>query len=122
MFYRLFFLVILLLSSSAFAYERGDWVLARWQGGQYWFPGVVERVEGGRVTVAYDDGAREVRPASQVKAYDWDIGSRVECRWASGQNWYAGRISDVLSHGATIRVLYADGDREQTNTALCRSR
>lgn len=68
MFHRLFFLVILLLSSSSFAYERGDWVLARWQGGQYWFPGVVERVEGSRVTVAYDDGTHQVRPTSQVKA------------------------------------------------------
>ncbi|TVQ41288.1 MAG: hypothetical protein EA370_02430 [Wenzhouxiangella sp.] len=119
---RILVLVTLLLSSSSFAFQPGDWVLARWQGAAYWFPGVVERVEGNRVIVAYDDGTRETRPANQVKTYDWDVGTRVECRWAGGWTWYSGRISAVMADGVNIRVDYDDGDREQTTTGMCRSR
>ncbi len=119
---RLLILAALLVSSSAFAFQPGDWVLARWQGADYWFPGVVERSDGSNVTVAYDDGTRETRPIRQVKAYDWDLGTRVECRWAGGRDWYPGRIAAVSANGSTIRVNYDDGDREETTTAMCRSR
>ncbi len=122
MFARSLISLALLFSSSAMAYQPGDWVLAQWKGDEYWFPGLVERVEGNRVTVAYDDGTRETRPVNQVRPYNWDVGSRVECRWAGGSEWHAGRITAVSSDGEGIRVDYDDGDREETRTGFCRSR
>lgn len=121
---RMLILSAMLVSvfSSAFAVQPGEWVLARWQGAEYWFPGVVQRVDGDRVTVTYDDGTRDTRPAHQVKPYDWDLGTRVECRWAGGRAWYPGHISAVSADGQSIRVEYDDGDREQTRTGMCRSR
>ncbi|MCB1606651.1 MAG: hypothetical protein KDI71_06715 [Xanthomonadales bacterium] len=112
----------LLLGSAAIAQQRGDWVLAQWQGGVYWFPGVVESRTRDTVTINYDDGTRETRPINQVKIYDWHVGSRVECRWAGGSDWYAGRITSMHPGGSKISIAYDDGDREQTTTAMCRSR
>jgi hypothetical protein len=122
MYLRLLLISALLLPGVSFAIEPGDWVLSRWQGNQYWFPGIVQRVEGSRVTVAYDDGTSETRPIRQVKHYDWTIGSRVECRWRAGNAWYPGRIVAIRgSSGTELRVFYEDGDREEISTSLCRS-
>ncbi len=114
--------LLLLISAPLTAQQRGDWVLAQWQGGVYWFPGVVESRTRDTITIAYDDGTRETRPANQVRYYDWRVGSRVECRWAGGNEWYGGRISAMDSGGSVISIAYDDGDREQTTTAMCRSR
>ena len=106
--------------SQAWAQREGDWVLARWRGNVWWFPGVIAGVEDNSITVLYDDGTREKRPADQVKHYDWRVGSRVECDWKGGGKWYAGQIT-ALSTG-DVSVLYDDGDRENTRTGRCRSR
>lgn len=101
---------------------KGDWVLAQYRGSAYWFPGVVESTDGDAVTIVYDDGERETRPANQVKAYNWREGSRVECRWKGGDEWYPGRIDSVGGDGESIHVSYDDGDAERTKTRHCRSR
>lgn len=110
--------------SPAFAsdFQNGDWVLAQWQGSQYWFPGVVDKVRGNMITIRYDDGTTEERPDNQVRRYNWHVGSRVECRWQSGNDWYPGRITHEGKDGQTISVHYDDGDDERTDTSKCRSR
>ena len=57
--------VLVLLASSvpSFAQQPGAWVLMQYQGGPYWFPGVVTAAGQGAVTVRYDDGDVETRPA-----------------------------------------------------------
>ena len=112
---------MLVASAGAMAQKGGDWVLARWKGDQYWFPGVVESRAGDNVTVAYDDGTRETLPTSQVRPYDWAVGTRIQCRWKGGDKWYAGKITTMSSDGVTIGVAYDDGDQEQTRTATCRA-
>ncbi len=119
---RFFCIAALLLAVlPASAQVRGDWVLARWQGGAYWFPGVIESNSGKAITVAYDDGTRETLPLSRVRPYDWTVGSRIQCRWQNGSEWYAGRITAMSGDGVTLNISYDDGDREQTRTAACRS-
>ncbi|MCB1642496.1 MAG: hypothetical protein KDI37_12250 [Xanthomonadales bacterium] len=103
------------------AQQRGDWVLAQWQGGEYWFPGVIEKVNGNKITIVYDDGTRETRPYNQVRPYDWRVGTRVHCQWAGGTDWYAGRITRMHRDGVTLDIEYDDGDRERTRTGSCRS-
>ena len=36
--------------SGAAAQTNGDWVLARYKGGPYWYPGIIQSVNGDRVT------------------------------------------------------------------------
>lgn len=113
-------LLMMLSSTSAVGQQRGDWVLAQWKGAKYWFPGVVEKRSGDRVTIAYDDGTRETLPVSKVRPYDWRIGSRVSCRWQGGAEWYAGKIAAMGNDGVSITIHYDDGDRERTATGACR--
>lgn len=107
------------LSSTAIAQQRGDWVLAQWQGGSAWYPGVIESVSGNQITIRYDDGTRETRPLNQVRPYDWRVGTRVACQWTDGR-WYNATITAMDSGGSQIDVLYEDGDRQRTNTGRCR--
>ena len=113
--------VALLATLGASAQQSGDWVLARWKGDRYWFPGVVESRAGDELTIAYDDGTRETLPAKLVRPYDWRVGSRVQCRWQNGTEWYGGKITAMSADGVTIGVAYDDGDREQTRTGSCRT-
>ena len=110
-----------LACAGAMAQSRGDWVLGQWQGGANWFPGVVQGSSGGNVTIQYDDGTSETVPLKRVRPYTWKLGTRVECRWSGGQEWYAGKISGMSKDGTEIDVLYDDGDRERIATGGCRS-
>jgi hypothetical protein len=110
----------LTLASPALALDRGDWVLGRWQGGKFWFPGVVLRAGGGEVTIRYDDGTKETLPRKLVRRYDWNIGTRVECDWKSGGTWYRGTIQKT--NGGNLTIAYDDGGKERTVTGKCRSR
>jgi len=113
-------ILALSVSTAASAQGPGDWVLAQWRGGNDWYPGVVQSRDGNQVTILYDDGTRETRPVNQVRAYDWQVGSRVVCRWTNGQ-WYDARITAMAEDGLTISVLYDDGDTQITQTGRCRS-
>jgi hypothetical protein len=105
--------------SSAQAQSKGDWVLAQYKGGNYWYPGVIQAVAGGNITVAYDDGDRETLSVSAVRPYTWAIGGRVECNFKGAGKWYPGKIASL--GGETIGINYDDGDRETTKTGRCRS-
>lgn len=113
--------LLLLATAGASAQQKGDWVLARWKGDRFWFPGVIESRAGDNITIAYDDGTRETLPLKLVRPYDWTVGSRVQCRWQGGSEWYSGKIAAMGSDGVTIHVAYDDGDREQTRTGACRT-
>jgi len=94
--------------------------LGRYRNGAYWFPGIVQSDNSGRVTIAYDNGDRETLPANLVKAYNWGVGTRVECNWKNGGTWYAGKITAL--RGGAVSIAYDDGDKENTSTGKCRSR
>lgn len=110
----------LLAAGTACAQTPGDWVLARYRGGPYWFPGVLQSVSGGIAAVNYDDGDRETMPLALVRPYNWTIGTKVECNFRGAGKWYSGVIASLA--GSDIGINYDDGDRERTKTGRCRSR
>jgi hypothetical protein len=109
-------------AALAASFDNGEWVLARVPGADYWFPGVVQGSDAGFVRVVFDDGEVQTLPVSQVRAYDWDVGSKVECRYRDGEEWYGGTITRAGADGESIHVLYDDGDAERTKTKRCRAR
>lgn len=111
----------LLPTTSALAQERGDWVLAPWQGSSQLFPGVIQSNNGRSLDIRFDDGTRETVAIRETRPFDWRSGTRVECRWQNGTTWYSGRITMMAQDGLTMDVAYDDGDRERTNTGRCRT-
>jgi len=109
-------------AALAASFDNGEWVLARVPGIDYWFPGVVQGADAGFVRVVFDDGEVQTLPVSQVRAYDWDVGSKVECRYKGGAEWYGGTVTQAGADGESLHILYDDGDRERTMTKRCRSR
>lgn len=110
------------MSTAASAQRVGDWVLSQWEDSTQYFPGVIVATSGQQVTVRFDDGTTENRLASQVRPYNWRVGSQIECRWTDGQ-WYAATIRTMGSDGLTLDVRYdADGVNQRTNTGRCRTR
>lgn len=113
---------VCLLPASAIAQNVGDWVLSPYQGSRMMFPGVVESRSGPNITIRFDDGDVETRPASTVRRYDWAVGSKISCRWTDG-NWYHATIQAVGSDGYSLRVRYDDdGVVQNTKTGRCRTR
>jgi hypothetical protein len=103
-------------------FRPGDWVLGQWEGGHLWFPGVVHSVgEDGSVAIRYDDGTSEIRPANQVKPYDWRVGSRVHAIWSGNGQYYDATIVAMDQGGARLTVRFDDGIVEATVTGRCRS-
>lgn len=90
-------------------------------GGSLWFPGVVHSVGEDSVAIQYDDGTREIRPASQVKPYDWRIGARVDTIWSGDGRWYEATIVAMDDEGSALTVRFEDGVVEETVTGRCRS-
>lgn len=111
--------VVSSFASSVSAQTKGDWVLGNYKGAGYWFPGVIDSVSGGQVTIRYDDGDRETVAINKVRPYDWMIGTRVECNYKGAGQWYAGKISSLA--GEKIGIAYDDGDKETTKTGRCRT-
>lgn len=107
--------------SPALAHKVGDWVLAPWHDSDQTFPGVVIAVSGNAVTIRFDDGTKETRLASEVRPYNWQVGSKIECQWTDG-NWYAAKIQSMGSDGYSLVVRYDDdGVIQRTRTGRCRS-
>ena len=105
--------------SVAQAQAVGSWVLSQTGNGGNYFPGVVTARAGNTVTVRFDDGTSEVRPANLLRAFNWRAGSRVVCRFTDG-SWYDATITSMGSDGLTMNVRYDDGDTQRTQTGRCR--
>ncbi|WP_373487954.1 hypothetical protein [Blastomonas sp.] len=120
---RMFLVVALGMSSvAASAQDVGDWVLSPWQGSDVLFPGVIESRSGSVVTVRFDDGDVESRPADTVRPFTWTAGSKIACRWSDGE-WYKATIRSISGDGYTMQIRYDDdGTVENTNTGRCRTR
>lgn len=103
---------------AALNLEVGARVEAQFGGGEEWFAGTVTRVVSGLfLSVLYDDGDREagVRPAlvrpAAGRTRAWRAGMRVQARFGGGDEWFSGKLTDVISGGYSI--AYDDGDREE---------
>ena len=109
-------------ASGAFAQQVGDWVLSPWRGSRVLYPGVIESRSGTTVTVRFDDGSVESRPANTVRFFDWEPGSRIACQWSDGR-WYNAVIVALSENGYNMTIRYdQDGSLEDTTTGSCRTR
>lgn len=105
------------LSSLAFAYDKGDRVLALWEDA-YWYPGTVIAVDGNVLTIEFDDGDKATVDSERVDKLDWQAGDIVECRWPYNNKNYPGRFTKVS--GENVRIVFDDGDKAELSVRVCR--
>ena len=106
-----------LFTSVAFAYDKGDRVLALWEDA-FWYPGTVKSVDGNVVLIEFDDGDVATVDSERVNKLDWDAGDIVECRWPYNNKMYKGRF--VKKNGEKVRVVFDDGDKADLTMSVCR--
>ena len=108
-------------AGAAVAQARGDWVLSYYQGGPYLYPAVVQSVSGSRVTLLWDDGTVSEVNRTDVRPYNWRVGTAISCKWTDGL-YYPARIDRIGSDGTTLDVIWTEeGTTSRTNTGACRS-
>ena len=115
---RMLALGMLLACGTAGAHAPGDRVLAVWAGDGWWYPARVQSVAGGAVHVAFDDGDVAAVAGADVRAFDWHVGSRLQCNWKNQGAYYGGVVATMT--GETIQFQYDDGDRETMTVSRCR--
>lgn len=113
--------VVMLCALPAIAgpYKQGDRVLAQYKGGEYWYVGKVTATKGGKIEIAYLDGASEALPSGHVRAFDWKVGTKVICNFKRKDTWYPGAVASIK--GEQVKIKYDDGDVETTTLAYCRA-
>ncbi len=111
---------LLLATTSAFAYQPGEWVLANTATGPTGTPAWCSRTTMAASPSPMTTVTAKPCPPGLVKNYSWQVGTRVECNWKGGGKWFGGRITAL--RGGAVSIHYDDGDRENTATGRCRSR
>jgi hypothetical protein len=99
-------------------WKVGDRVLADWTHDEYWYPATIRSIEGERVYIYFDDGAKEWSTSERLLPIDIELGDYVYCRWKGGPYYYPGRIARM--QGEKIYVQYDDGDKEWTTISYVR--
>ena len=108
---------LLLCGGNALAAKPGDLVLSQWTDG-FWYPARVAEVSKGRVLVSYYDGDVGTVSKAQVKAFNWKVGSKIQCNWKRAGVYYSGTIKKMKVEW--IHMKYDDGDQEKTGIGRCR--
>ena len=109
--------ILMMMSTLAFAYDKGDRVLALWEVA-YWYPGTVVAVDGNVLTIEFDDGDKATVDSERVNKLDWQAGDIVECRWPYNNKNYPGRFTKV--NGENVRIVFDDGDKAELTVRVCR--
>jgi hypothetical protein len=110
--------LIIATASSVFAWKKGDRILGQWPNGM-WYPAKITGQTKNEFNVKFDDGGPAVLPASQVKKFNWKVGTKVQCVYKNRGIYYYGSIKKMT--GESIHISYDDGDQEDTTISVCRS-
>lgn len=116
---RMLLPILVLLPASVLAFEPGQKVLARFEGGPAWFSGVVESSDAQGVVVLYHDGDRERRPIDEVRPFDWRVGTPIQCNWDGTFSWVSGEIVEI--EGLRLVFRFGEGQELDIPIAFCRS-
>ncbi|KAF0698979.1 Aste57867_10430 [Aphanomyces stellatus] len=100
-------------------YSVGTRVDGLYDGGDVWFPGVVDIVnEANSFAILYDDGEREESvPAELLRLHvpgTFSVGSRVWALYDGGDVYFAGEIADIDCEAQTYDIAYDDGESESS--------
>jgi hypothetical protein len=105
-------------SKPAANWTVGQRILAQWYPEVFFYPGVIESIDGVKYQVQFDDGDRAAVVAKQIAPMDIKVGSRVFGRWQGGPAYFPGKVDQ--KDGEKIHIRYDDGDEEWTTISMVR--
>ncbi len=108
---------ILLAASPAGAFQVGERVMGKYGGMNYWYPATIKAIEGGELSLSYDDGSQETVNESRVRAYGWRTDRPHECQF--GESWIKVNVSKV--EDTSLTVTGPKGDSQVSPVAKCRT-
>lgn len=109
---------LLLLATTASAYDKGERVLGRFGNMDYWYPATIAGVEGGQFTLSYDDGSNETVPKAQLRPIVWKKGQRIECQFETS-DWLRAQLTE--SNATDLTGLLEDGSTKSAAVTRCRT-
>lgn len=112
--------MIMLFTTSLFAWNEGDRVLAKWKDKVWWYPATISQITDSAYILKYDDGDTGDVSVESVKKINWKVGSRVNCNWKKTGKYFWGKIT--RKSGDSIHISYDDGDQEDAKIGQCRSK
>lgn len=93
--------------SNRSAFSAGDRVLAPWEP-QWLYPGTIDRIEGPRARILFDDGDQTTVPLSELRSLVVTVGDAVQaCPDRTRKAYLPAEV--VAVNGESLRVRYADG-------------
>lgn len=99
-------------------FTPGRRVLARWGSDGYWYPGTVQQLEAARCQVRFDDGQVAWLGKDGVALIQIYRGLRIEVDFRRRGRYFPATIQRV--DGERMRVLYDDGEEEETTVSCLR--
>jgi len=105
-------------TAASAAWTVGQRVLAQWSPEEYYYPGVIRAIQGGKHLVAFDDGDQALVTAKQIASLEIKVGSRVFGRWKGAPAYFPGKVT--RQNGEKIYIQYDDGDQEWTTVSMVR--
>ncbi len=100
------------------AWQVGDRALVHWSKNEFWYPATVQKKDGDKYFIVFDDGDEEWTTADRMTAEDLRVGDRVFGNWKKGGTYYPGKITKREGHN--IHISYDDGDQEDTTIGVVR--
>jgi hypothetical protein len=91
---------------------------AFWEPDSLWYPGTIDKEEGGKVLVRFLDGDTQWLEKAKTGRFALAAGDRVYGNWKDKGTYYAGAIGQI--DGDKIRINYDDGDTEDTTLKALR--
>ncbi|NOG61524.1 MAG: hypothetical protein HND53_13560 [Proteobacteria bacterium] len=115
------FLLLVLLSMNPLVFSQDypldEVVLGQWSNGK-WYPARISGYYEGLYDLYFLDGDTSSVDDSKIRTFNWDVETRVSCKWQGKDRYYSGVITKI--HGASVSINYDDGDKEKTSIKYCR--
>jgi hypothetical protein len=99
-------------------WDKGDRVLGKRHDDNYWYPGTVKHVEGGRCYVIFDDGEDTLAGQDQLRPLDFRDGDAVFVRFGEAGAYVPGTVTG--RKGDQLHVRFEGGREDWTPLAWVR--
>ncbi|NHJ85120.1 MAG: hypothetical protein FK734_06635 [Asgard group archaeon] len=87
-------------------WHEGDRVWANWPDDDFWYSGIIQKIEGHNYDILFDDGYKLTLKEHDIKQIDISIGMKVLAKWQGKGAYYFAKILE--RNGDSYLIEYDD--------------